>query len=140
MPPFLNAEKTSSAQQKFPARDPVVVFIFFPRMIRLTNVVMLVNRPPGGSITPTYVYRQEGKEVSEAPKGFVSGPLTQSPVAAKLLVDLLHSLDVEPAGLRVVHHGLRVMDADYTLGGRLHGLRGVPWVVDILSGETSEDR
>lgn len=66
--------------------------------------------------------------------------LTKSPVSAELLVDLLHPLDVEPARLRVVHHGLRVMDADYALGGRLHGLRSVPRVVDVLSGETSEDR
>lgn len=71
---------------------------------------------------------------------FLSGSLTQSPVAAQLLVDLLHPLDVEPARLRVVHHGFRVMDADYALGGRLHGVRGVPRVVDVLGGETSEDR
>lgn len=66
--------------------------------------------------------------------------LTQAPVSAQLLVDLLHPLDVEPACLCVVHHGLRVMNADYALGGRLHGLWGVPRVVDVLSGKTSEDR
>lgn len=66
--------------------------------------------------------------------------LTQSSVSAQLLVDLLHSLDVEPACLCMVHHGLRVMDAYDALGGCLHGLRGVPRVIDELSRETSEYR
>lgn len=58
----------------------------------------------------------------------------------ELLVDLLHPLDVEPADLGVVDHGLGVVDADDALGGRLHGVRGVPGVVDVLGWETSENR
>lgn len=66
--------------------------------------------------------------------------LTKSPVSAKLLVDLLHPLNVESASLCVVHHGLWVVDSDYALGGRLHRLWSVPWVIDELGRETSEDR
>lgn len=66
--------------------------------------------------------------------------LTQPPVAAQLLVDLLHPLDVEAAGFCVVDHGFWVVDADDAFGSRLHGLRGVPGIIDVLGGETSEDR
>lgn len=70
----------------------------------------------------------------------VLGSRTQSSVSAQLLVDLLHPLDVEPARLCVVHHGLRVMDSNDALGRRLHRLWSVPRVVDELSRKTSEDR
>lgn len=40
----------------------------------------------------------------------------------------------------MVHHGFGVMDADDAFGSCLHGLWGVPGVVDVLGGETSEDR
>lgn len=66
--------------------------------------------------------------------------LTESSVSAQLLVDLLHPLDVEPAGLRMVHHGFWVMDSYDALGCSLHGFGGVPRVVDKLGGKTSEDR
>lgn len=65
--------------------------------------------------------------------------LTEASVAGELLVDLLHALDVEAAGLGVVHHGLRVMHADDALGRLLHALRGVPGVVDVLGGVSSQD-
>lgn len=67
-------------------------------------------------------------------------PLTQTPVAAQLLVDLLHPFNVEAAGLCVVHHGFGVMDADDAFSSRLHGLWGIPGVVDVFGGKTSEDR
>lgn len=65
--------------------------------------------------------------------------LTEASVAGQLLVDLLHALDVEAAGLGVVHHGLWVMHANDALGCLLHALRGVPGVVDVLGGVSSQD-
>lgn len=66
-------------------------------------------------------------------------PLTEASVAGELLVDLLHALDVEAAGLSVVHHGLGVVHADDTLGRLLHTLRCIPGVVDVLGGEAAQD-
>lgn len=40
----------------------------------------------------------------------------------------------------MVHHGFGVVDADDAFGSRLHGLWGVPGVVDVFGGKTSEDR
>lgn len=65
--------------------------------------------------------------------------LTKASVAGELLVDLLHALDVEAAGLGVVHHGLGVVHADDALGRFLHALWCVPGVVDILRGEAAQD-
>ena len=39
----------------------------------------------------------------------------------------------------MVDHGLGVVDADDALGGSLHGVRGVPGVVDVLRRETSQN-
>ncbi len=66
--------------------------------------------------------------------------LAKSSVAWKLLVDLLHPLDVKAARFSVVHHGFGVVDTDDALGSGLHRVWGVPWVVDILGRETSENR
>lgn len=66
-------------------------------------------------------------------------PLTKASVAGELLVDLLHALDVEAAGLGVVHHGLGVVHAHNALGRLLHALRCVPGVVDVLSWEAAQD-
>lgn len=65
--------------------------------------------------------------------------LTQASVAGQLLVDLLHTLDVEATGLGVVHHGLGVVHADDALGRLLHALWGVPGIVDVLGREASKD-
>lgn len=65
--------------------------------------------------------------------------LTEASVAGELLVDLLHALYVEAAGLGVVHHGLGVVHADDALGRLLHALRRVPGVVDVLGGEAAQD-
>lgn len=46
--------------------------------------------------------------------------LAKSSVARKLLVDLLHPLDVEAACFSMVHHGFGVVDADDALGSSLH--------------------
>lgn len=42
--------------------------------------------------------------------------LTQAAITGQLLVDLLHALYVEAAGLCMVHHGLWVMHTDQTFG------------------------
>lgn len=105
------------------------------------NILTLLTAP---QIKPAD--RQVGPLFLERPgrdlmlKIYVLGSRTQSSVSAQLLVDLLHPLDVEPARLCVVHHGLRVMDSDDALGRCLHGLWSVPRVIDELSRKTSEDR
>lgn len=65
--------------------------------------------------------------------------LTEASVTGELLVDLFHSLDVEAAGLRVVHHGLGVMHSNNTFGCLLHALRSVPGIINILGWEPSEN-
>lgn len=61
--------------------------------------------------------------------------LTESPVAGELLVNLLHPLDVEPAGLGVVDDGPGVVHANDALGCLLNGLWGVPGLIDVPGGE-----
>lgn len=61
--------------------------------------------------------------------------LTQAAVAGELLVDLLHPLHVEAAGLGVVHHGFGVVHTDHALGRLLHALGCIPGVVDVLGRE-----
>lgn len=63
---------------------------------------------------------------------------TQSPVAGKLLVDLLHPLYVDAAGLGMVHHGLGVVDSNDTLGHLLHFLWGGPRIIDVFSWKTPQ--
>lgn len=58
--------------------------------------------------------------------------LTEAPVAGQLLVDLLHSFDVETAGLCMVHHRLWVMHSNNTLGCLLHNLGSIPGIINIL--------
>ena len=65
--------------------------------------------------------------------------LTEASVTGELLVDLFHSLDVEAAGLCVVHHGFGVMHPDYTFGCFLHALWGVPGIINILGWKPSEN-
>lgn len=75
--------------------------------------------------------------LSELGLGLAGKPwlLTESPVARELLVNLLHSFDVEPAGLGVIDDGPWVVHADDTLGGLLDRLWGVPGLVDVSRGE-----
>lgn len=65
--------------------------------------------------------------------------LTEASVAGELLVDLLHPLDVEAAGLGVVHHGFGVVDTDHAFGRLLHALGSVPGVVNVFGWETPQD-
>lgn len=65
--------------------------------------------------------------------------LTEASVAGELLVDLLHPLDVEAAGLGVVHHGFGVVNSDHAFGCLLHALRSVPGVVNVFGWETPQD-
>ncbi len=58
--------------------------------------------------------------------------LTEASVAGELLVDLLHSLNVEATCLCMVHHGLGVMHPNYTFGCFLHVLWSVPGIINIL--------
>lgn len=72
--------------------------------------------------------------------GWNSCEKTESAVSGELLVDLPHPLDVQTAGLGVVHHGFGVIHADHTFGGALHLLRCVPGVIDELGWKISEYR
>lgn len=65
--------------------------------------------------------------------------LTQASVTGQLLVDLFHPLNVEAAGLCVVHHGLGVMHSNYTFGCLLYAVRGIPGIINILGWEPSQD-
>jgi hypothetical protein len=47
--------------------------------------------------------------------------LTEASVMGQLLVDLLHPLYVQPAGLGVVDHGFGVVHAHHAVGGLLDG-------------------
>ena len=68
-----------------------------------------------------------------------SSVLTEAPVTGELLVDLFHALDVEAAGFCVVHHGLRVVDSNNTLGCLLYRLRSVPGIIDVLGWKPSQN-
>ena len=57
--------------------------------------------------------------------------LTEASVMGQLLVDLLHPLYVQPAGLGVVDHGFGVVYAHHAVGGLLDGQGGVPGLVDV---------
>lgn len=61
----------------------------------------------------------------------ISGRLTQALVLGELLVDLLHALDVEAAGGRVVDHGLGVVHPHHTVARPLQALWGRPRLVDV---------
>lgn len=63
---------------------------------------------------------------------------TQSSVAGKLLVNLLHALYVDAAGLGVVHHRPRVVDSHDALGCLLHFLRGIPRIIDVFGWKASQ--
>lgn len=63
---------------------------------------------------------------------------TQSSVAGKLLVNLLHPLYVDAAGLSMVHHGLGVMDSYDALGCLLHILWGIPRIIDVFGWKTPQ--
>lgn len=63
-----------------------------------------------------------------------------SPEAGQLLVDLPHPLNVEAAGLGMVHHGLGVVHTHNAARHPLHLLGGVPRVVDVLGWEVFQDR
>lgn len=65
--------------------------------------------------------------------------LTEASVTGELLVDLFHPLNVEAAGLCVVHHGLGVMHSNNAFGCFLHALRSVPGIVNILGWEPSQN-
>lgn len=57
---------------------------------------------------------------------------TQSSVAGELLINLLHPLYVDAAGLSMVHHGFGVVDSYDALGSLLHFLRGIPRIIDVF--------
>lgn len=57
---------------------------------------------------------------------------TQSSVAGKLLVNLLHPLYVDAASLSMVHHGLGVVDSDDAFCRLLHFLWGIPRIIDVF--------
>lgn len=63
---------------------------------------------------------------------------TQSSVAGKLLVNLLHPLDVDAAGLSMVDHGLGVVDTYDTLGGLLHFLWSIPGIINVSGWKTPQ--
>lgn len=65
--------------------------------------------------------------------------LTEASVARELLVDLLHPLNVEAAGLCVEHHGLGVMHSNNAFGCFLHALWRVPGIINILGREPSQN-
>lgn len=90
-----------------------------------------VNNKESIDVGRCLTYEQERKKVT--------GQYTKSSVTGELLVDLLHSLDVDAAGLSVVHHGLGVMHADDAFGSLLHSLRSVPGIVDVLRWESSQN-
>lgn len=69
----------------------------------------------------------------------VSGVLTEASVTGELLVDLFHSLNVEAAGLCMVHHGFGVMHSNNTFGCLLHVLWSVPGIINILGWKPSQN-
>lgn len=60
--------------------------------------------------------------------------LTQALVLGELLVDLLHSVDVEAAGFSVPDHRSGVVHPHHTITGSLQALRSVPRLVDVAIG------
>lgn len=58
--------------------------------------------------------------------------LTQASVAGNLLVNLLHPLYVDAAGLSMVHHGPGVVDSNNALCCLLHFLWGIPRIIDVF--------
>ena len=70
---------------------------------------------------------------------FICRTLTESPVTGELLVDLFHALDVDAAGLCVVHHGLWIMLADNTFSCLLHGLWSVPGIINMPGWKSSQN-
>lgn len=66
---------------------------------------------------------------------FLRLSLTFFSAAEKVLVDLLHALQVDAADLRVVHHGLGVVHSYHALCLLLGFLRGPPGVVDVFGRE-----
>lgn len=57
----------------------------------------------------------------------------------KLLVNLFHPLDVEPAALCMVDHGFGVIHPHHAVGCLLERLGGVPWLVDVAVWVILED-
>lgn len=57
----------------------------------------------------------------------------------KLLVNLFHSLNVEPAALCVVNHRFGVINSHHTVGCLLDGLRGIPRLIDVSVGVIFQD-
>lgn len=64
--------------------------------------------------------------------------LTEAPVAGQLLVNLLHSLNVYPAGLSVINHGFRVVHSNYALCDLLNTFWGIPRVIDEFGREAPQ--
>ena len=50
----------------------------------------------------------------------------------ELLVNLFHSLDVEPAALCMVNHRFGVIHSHDTVSCLLDQLWSIPWLVDVL--------
>lgn len=88
--------------------------------------------PPANIWEPPFPPQEPRGAVPVGDEGMV---LTESPVAGQLLVNLLHPLDVEPAGLGVVDDGPGVVHANDALGCLLNGLWGIPGLVDVPGGE-----
>lgn len=65
--------------------------------------------------------------------------LTEASVTGELLVDLFHSLNVETAGLCMVHHWLGVMQSNNAFGRLLHILWSVPGIINILGWKASQN-
>lgn len=57
--------------------------------------------------------------------------LTKASVVRQLLVNLLHSLDVEPAALSMVDHRFRIVHTHNAVGLFLHRFWSVPWLIDV---------
>lgn len=64
--------------------------------------------------------------------------LTKAPIAGQLLVNLLHSLDVYPAGLSVINHGFGVVHSNYALSDLLNTFWGIPRVIDEFGREAPQ--
>lgn len=57
----------------------------------------------------------------------------------QLLIHLLHSLNVESTALCVLDHGFGIVHAHHTVGCLLHGLRGIPGLIDVAVGVVFQD-
>lgn len=66
--------------------------------------------------------------------------MLQGAVVCQLLVNLLHSLDVDATGGGMIHHRQGVVFADDALRGALDVVGGSPWLMDVLDGHVFQDR